>query len=291
MTPEDALARISRRLPSVRGKSALAQRLRRRAEKRGTLEGAWHVRLRDGTVLDLPRQSLMSWAVAFQGFYDPAAMSAVGQFGSPDSLVLDVGASLGIWTVPLGLLAASRNAHVWAFEPNPANAPWINRNVALNHLDEAVTLREMGLGDAQESVTLVGSEYGVGNGAIALRQSESTAKHPRVEINIGRLDDLDLPGRVSFIKIDTEGYEVAFLRGASATIARDRPVIFGEFAAGWLERRGEDLRAALLDLDYDVAALTTSRSSFWRTADTPHLEPIDLSSSTPLPDNLLLRPR
>jgi FkbM family methyltransferase len=262
-----------------------------RAEQRGRVHGSWRVRMKDGTVLQLPRESRMTWAAAFDGLYDPAALAHVSEFVRPDSVVLDVGASLGLWTVPLGVLAAARDARVWAFEPNPANIAWIRGNVELNELADTVTVRAVGLGDRAEQVTLVSAEYGVGNGLVAVDNGEESEKFTRMSVTIERLDDVQLPAPVSFVKIDTEGYEAAFLRGAAATIARDRPVIFGEFSPVWLRARGEDLRDELRGLEYDVFALEGSRSRRWHSIDTVARRPLDPASSKPLPANLLLLPR
>jgi len=290
--PVEALAFLSRTLPPLRGKSKVAWRLMARSERRGTLQGTWRVRLRDGTRLELPRQSRMAWAVAFTGVYDRAAVQQVAEFIKPGTVVLDVGASIGLWSVQLGKIAASRGATLWAFEPNPANVRWIRRNVDLNDLSATVTACEMGLGDRAEESMLVSAEYGVGNGAIALKQKQGTAKHPRIPITLRRLDDIDLPAPVSFIKVDVEGYEAAFLRGAAELIQRDRPVIFGEFATGWLERRGENLRASLADLDYDVAALErTPAKRRWSSASVLQAQPVELDRHEPLPQNLLLLPK
>jgi len=249
------------------------------------------MRLKDGSPLVLPRQSRMSWTVAFQGLYDDAAVRHLAQFVEPESLVLDVGASLGLWTVQLGKIAAQRGAEVWTFEPNPANTRWIRDNVERNGLSGVVSTHELGLGDKTEDVTLISAEYGVGNGVIEVGEQGGSEKFPRIPISVRRLDDLDLPRRVSFVKIDTEGYEVAFLRGAADLIARDRPVIFGEFSGAWLARRGEDLRAALAALDYEVTALAVGRSARWRSFDVVRPVPVDLQAPGPLPENLLLRPR
>jgi len=285
------LASLSRALPPTRGKVAVAFRLMRRAEQRGELEGGWPMRLKDGSRLTLPRQSRMCWAVAFQGLYDDAAVRHVAQFIRPQTLVLDVGASLGLWAVQLGRIAAACGAEVWTFEPNPANTPWIRRNIEGNGLGRVITTHEMGLGDKTEEVTLISAEYGVGNGVIEVQAQAGSTKFPRIPIGVRRLDDLEIPRPVSFIKIDTEGYEVAFLRGARELIRRDRPVIFGEFSTVWLERRGEDLRSALADLDYEVSALVPGRSRSWHSIDVVSPVAVDLRAPGPLPENLLLRPR
>jgi FkbM family methyltransferase len=287
----DLAARLSRSLPPLRGKKRLGLKLMRRAEAAGRLEGTWQGRLKDGTTLELPRQSLMTWATAFEGLYDDAHVRYTGKFIRPGTIALDVGASLGLWTVQLGKIAAAQGAEIWAFEPNPANIPWISRNVARNDLVNVVTINEMGLGDSPGPSTLVSAEYGIGNGVIPIGEHQSSAKFPELSITLARLDEIDLPAPVSFIKIDVEGYEAAFLRGAAKVIERDRPVIFGEFAAGWLKRRGEDLRATLIDLDYEVTALKPGRPGpLKRRAD---LEPqdVDVEGTQPIPQNLLLRPR
>jgi len=295
----DLLALVSRTLPPLRGKKRLGLRVMRRVHAGGAVEGTWKGRMGDGTKLELPRQSLMTWATAFEGHYDEAFVRYTEQFIRPDTVVLDVGASLGLWSVQLGRAAASRGAKVWAFEPNPANTPWIRRNVELNGLADVVTVNELGLGDSAGSATLVSAEYGVGNGVIppiarprpgAEADSGGLEHFPARTIELARLDEIELPARVSFIKIDTEGYEAAFLRGASALIERDRPVIFGEFASFWLGRRGEDLRATLAPLGYDVAALTLrplGRLTAERAVQEHH---VDLHGTGELPQNLLLRP-
>jgi hypothetical protein len=100
------------------------------------------------------------------------------------------------------------------------------------------------------------------------------------------------PCRVSFVKLDVEGFELEVLRGAHNTIARDRPVIFGEINAAWLTIRGEDLVAYLdtvASLGYEVYAVDERRSAVWRPKDTPSLRRLE----TPLPSsaqNLLLVP-
>ncbi|HEV7584636.1 MAG TPA: FkbM family methyltransferase [Solirubrobacteraceae bacterium] len=263
----------------------------RRAQANGRIEGTWQGTLRDGTRLELPRQSLMTWAVAFEGEYDRGPIELTAGFIQPGTLALDVGASLGLWTVQLARVAASQGAQVWAFEPNLANTVWIRRNVELNELENTVTVREVGLGDATETMTLVSAEYGVGNGAIAVGDKEATPKHPRMSISVQRLDDIELPVPVSFVKIDTEGYEAAFLRGASELIKRDRPVIFGEFSTGWLKRRGENLRAELAGLDYDVQALKRTKPRILSGAADHRWHRVEVAGDEPLPRNLLLRPR
>jgi FkbM family methyltransferase len=293
---ERSLAAASRAASPLRGRSRLGERAMARAERRGRLDGAWRVRMRDGSIFELPRRSAMAWSAAFEGDYDELLLARMLPFVRPQSVVLDVGASLGLWTVPLARAAAARDAEVWAFEPSPNNTPWIARNVELNGLERTVTIRETGLGEEPGELTLVSAEYGVGNAAIDLGGLAATLeqrrpeKFPSVRVRVERLDDIDLPAPVSFVKIDTEGFEAAFLRGGRRRLERDRPVIFGEFSPYWMRRRGEDLRGLLAASGYRAVSLAGARSRAWRQMDTLHERPVELSGMGPLPGNLLLTP-
>src|SRR5437588_12575997 len=92
----ETVAAVSRALPALRGKQKLARWIMGRAEARGALEGSWSLSLKDGTRLELPRQSLMTWEVAFTGSYDHEIVAQISEFVRPGTLVLDVGASLGL---------------------------------------------------------------------------------------------------------------------------------------------------------------------------------------------------
>ena len=47
-------------------------------------------------------------------------------------------------------------------------------------------------------------------------------------MDVRRLDDVVIDGPVAVIKVDIEGHEHAFLRGARGLIDRDRPIVFAE---------------------------------------------------------------
>lgn len=276
-----------RALPDVRGKAPLALHWKRLRERSRPLGGSWELRMSDGSILNAPRGSVMAWSVAVVGHWDRHVVELVCPYVDPDSLVLDVGASIGVWTVPLGRTASSRGALVWCFEPNPENVRWLTANIERNGLRDVVEVKAVGLGARAGTAHLFLREHGGGNGALSDRAGED-----RLPVSVARLDDLDLPRRVSFMKLDVEGFEVEVLRGAQDTIGRDRPVIFGEFSAEWLEIRGEDLSSyleLLVGLDYSVFAVDERRSASWRPRDTPSLRRLD-SPFHSAEQNLLLVP-
>ncbi len=263
-------ARAVRTLPAGRGKTQLAWLAMRACARSSRLGGAFELHLRDGAHLTLPRSSRMSWEAAFGGGYDAAVQRLLVEYVQPGTLAVDVGASLGLWTVPLGRRARTVQAAVWAVEPHPNNQRWLRGNIAANGLAAFVTVHACALGGENGTTRMQIPEGGrgaaAGNAAIACPGVAAAA----VEVPLRRLDDLPRAARVSFVKLDVEGFELEVLRGAQRLLAQDRPVIFGEFNRGWLALRGEDPAACLdglRDLGYVVLALEGTRSRPWRPVD------------------------
>ena len=264
--------------------------LMNRAERRGTKTGEWTISMRDGTRLVLPRESRMTWKVAVDQEYDSCLLDAMEEYLLPETTIVDVGASLGLWTVQLAALAAQRGGLVHAFEPNPNNIPWLTRNLAINELSDIVTIHPIGLGEQEGEVGFASIDGDVGNGYVTDGYVTAHDDRPApMRVPIRRLDDLSIVKPVSFIKLDVEGFEPAVLRGAASLLKRDQPTIYGEFSAWWLAHRNEDLGSLLDTIRYRAVQLRFKRSRAWRPIDTVSVAPAgEVDSSL---EDLLLLPR
>jgi FkbM family methyltransferase len=255
---------------------------------RDELIGEWHLQTPGGQ-FSLPLGSDMTWRFAFEGAYDRSAQRFLSRYVTPGSLVLDVGASLGLWTVPLAQVARDAGASLWAFEPHPSNLPWLHRNIELNDL--AVTVHPIALGDVRGELRMSPTDSMAdrgGNAAVALGEHDDRS----VRVPVRRLDDLPRSKRVSMVKLDVEGFELNALRGAAALLDSDRPVIFGEFEQPWLEARGEDLSGWVEDMrsrDYCIFSLNLERARPWMMAERIRLDSVP-SGQIPRTE-LLLVPR
>ena len=287
MSFPESLAAVSRRLPDVRGKVTAAWKLHGWYMARGAPSESWRLDLRDGSRYVLPSAARMTWTAAYRGAYDAAAQRLVVPYIAPHTIVLDIGAALGLWTVPLGRAAVRVDAAVWAVEPYPPNLTWLERNVELNGLDDVVHVVPTALGDEAGLVTMRAADHGggsVGNAAVNVKPGGG------LSVPVQRLDDIELPERVSVIKVDVEGFELRVLRGAWETIRRDRPVIIGEFSAAWIDQRGDDLGGMLDDLrseGYEVLTVAASRSRPWRARSRSELAPVPAGA---VGEDLLIRP-
>jgi FkbM family methyltransferase len=163
--------------------------------------------------------------------YEPAKHRALQAALAPGMTFVDVGACKGDFTL---LAAASVGPHgrVVAVEPEPVNASWLRRSVGLRAARN-VEVVEMALSDASGRAAL--HRVDVLGGADSSSGLHSLleggpATHDTIEVDARTLDGLlETLGiaRVDVIKIDVEGWEVAVLRGAAATLTRqgDPPII------------------------------------------------------------------
>lgn len=141
---------------------------------------------------------------------------------APDRVALDVGANKGVYSWELLRLAQS----VHAFEPNPANIPWLSRLTS-----SRLTVHPVALGDHDgEAILRIpngrGGRAAHNQGTLARTKSILNGFTDR-KVAVHSLDSLDL-GDIGFIKIDVEGFETQVIEGARETISRCRPIMLIE---------------------------------------------------------------
>jgi FkbM family methyltransferase len=133
-------------------------------------------------------------------------------------LAVDAGANSGCFTHDL----ARYSAGCEAFEPNPTLVSFLKESCK----GEAVRIHDCALSDREQQTDLLLPSVD-GNDYLALATIEpdnnfSGLEVRKITVSCYPLDSFNLPP-VGFIKIDVEGHELAVLKGAEATIARDEP--------------------------------------------------------------------
>lgn len=235
----------SRFLSGLQGRGRVGMLLGHRYAAR--VEHDFDFPMRMGHRMVVPTSSSQSWRAAFTGEYDDEIIRFLTTHIDPGGLVLDIGASLGFYTIPLAVAARSLGARVLAIEPVPANCSFLRRNIVRNGLDKDVDVIGVALGSSASTVEIHVEGSGAGNAAIAdgvepgemKRHDTAGRAGAHTTVRVARLDDLEIPERrCSLIKIDVEGYELHVLAGAEDFITTNRPVIFGEFSTEWLRSRG-----------------------------------------------------
>ena len=141
-------------------------------------------------------------------------------------LILDIGAYSGLYSL-IGA-SGSSTARIFSFEPNPSMRVILEKNVELNGFANRIIIEEFALSDRKGlSALTVG-----GDTSMAMLYSIST-KDPslvnsEITVKMTTLDEYNFEAKSMLMKVDIEGSEIAFLHGASRTIAAFKPTILME---------------------------------------------------------------
>ncbi|HXA78385.1 MAG TPA: FkbM family methyltransferase [Candidatus Acidoferrales bacterium] len=201
-------------------------------------------------VVDLRAQT--EFLAYYTGEYDTRNIRSVLRLVEPHWIILDVGANIGFWSIPLAR-ALKESGRLHCFEPVPSNFRLLTANVERNCTATTVHVHQLGLSNRSGTVQISlredfagGSE--TGNAAIVIDGDDS--RFQSVQAEVRPLDDvfesLALNG-LDFMKVDIEGHEHKFLAGAAQTIARFRPILFMEINDHYYERQGLDPTALFHD--------------------------------------------
>ena len=137
-------------------------------------------------------------------------------------LVLDVGAGDGGWAH--GLRERGYAGRIVSFEPLPESfAALDSRRDGTWEAHQVALGAEPGRRELQVSANRVSSSL-LPMAELHLRTAPESAVTGAVEVEVARLDDLDVvrPGERAYLKIDVQGTELDVLHGATATLASVR---------------------------------------------------------------------
>ncbi|MDP2738106.1 MAG: FkbM family methyltransferase [Pseudorhodobacter sp.] len=222
-------------------------------------------RMRDGTLMRLDLRSRTEWYSFYSGRYDESAVSLIRKLLSRlDGDFLDVGGNVGMYAVRIAATLGDGRRSV-CFEPMPNNAERIRENARLNGVEDRVKVHEIALSDTDGQTDLVLREdfelgSATGNASIAISDF-ADGHYKKIGVRMRRFDDvLAEMGDATFpvVKVDIEGHEDFFLRGAQNWLRRDRPIILTEVNNWYFEQRrttSSIVFAKSLPEGYEIALL------------------------------------
>jgi len=155
----------------------------------------------------------------FKGIHEPMSTYIFKRYIKEGDCIVDIGANVGYFSL-LSARLVGATGRVYSFEPDVDNMKALVGNVVLNHFKD--------VGYYQVAL----SDY-VGHSKFYLSKTES-ARHSLIQthehsseviVEVNKLDEI-IPKSfpVHFIKTDTEGNEMAVLKGAKETIKRNKGV-------------------------------------------------------------------
>jgi FkbM family methyltransferase len=157
--------------------------------------------------------------------YEPWMAGILARFGDKTAVALDVGAHMGYHTVAF----ARAFDRVVAFEPNPETYAYLVRNV---RGEGNVTCVMAGVAETTRRVSFEVDDISSRSRVVVRPCGGPGAPGTGGCVQVYRLDDLPVSGRVGFVKLDIEGGEIPALRGMLGMVRLHRPVILYEDHSG-----------------------------------------------------------
>jgi FkbM family methyltransferase len=184
-----------------------------------------------GTRVYFPRNSIMFEVACAQGIYESDNQRVLLSALRPHATVFDVGANIGLLSVPL--LSHEPSVRVISLEPSPNTFPSLQRTVAESPWHDRWTALAVATGDREGSIDFFCANPALG-AFDGVRDTHRAGATTKVTVPLTTLDriwnDANQPD-VCAIKIDVEGAEVSTLGGARTCIAATRPVLLIEWNA------------------------------------------------------------
>jgi FkbM family methyltransferase len=199
---------------------------------------------RDGVVYDLDLSQGIDFAM-YLGVFERETRKALRRLITPSSVVLDIGANIGVHTLLMAELVGP-SGRVLSFEPTDYAVRKLRRNLDLNSgLAERVRLFHCFLAakdgnsvpDAIYSSWPLTENQGLHRKHLGMAMPTNAAAARSLDTI---LTELGVPS-VQLVKIDVDGFESEVLRGATALLRDIRPIFVLELSPYVLEERGSSL--------------------------------------------------
>lgn len=172
------------------------------------------------------------------GEYEPEIKKVFDTYVPLGGLALDIGANIGINTIRLSKCVGT-NGVVYSFEPIPFNLDRFKKNIELNKINN-VKLEPVALGDTTEVIVVDIPNDEENMGAISLKKTTSEGSNIQV-LNGDDWVKKNSIDKISFIKIDVEGYEWKVISGLFESIKRFHPKILIEWDLNYLSNSQKSL--------------------------------------------------
>ena len=182
--------------------------------------------------------------------------------GIPNPTVLDIGANLGAYSIPLAKHLLEVGGNVIAFEPQRIVYYQLCSNVILNRLDNFIATNAA-VGEYDGFIELPDSEiennYNIGGFSIEkeIRNSlgiEVFSKPLTYQVQMLCLNNFSINQSPSLIKIDVEGYELNVLKGSLDFLTKHNfpPILFEAWSLSWFENQKNELFEFINSVGYQI---------------------------------------
>ena len=150
--------------------------------------------------------------------------NVIKKVNKPTRVAIDAGANVGLWSKDL----CERFEVVFSIEPNPECIPVLEQNVADNaYIINCALGSKTGKGQLHTPFSTNRQGHIIsdsGSSSMVESHYKNFNQVKKHEVNVQTIDGLEIDN-IDFIKIDTQGYELDILKGATQALKKSKPVI------------------------------------------------------------------
>lgn len=177
----------------------------------------------------------------YESDYEKEGFAFIKSYVKPGNTVLDIGGHIGLYAVAFGKLVGS-SGKVFSFEPTPVTNKILRKTVALNGLEQIVSIQNEAISKEEGETVFYISDQNADNSNSLVNYDKLSSVHG-VKVPLLSIDKFTerLNIRVDFIKIDVEGVELDAVIGARETLLRDRPLCILALHPNQIKSKGDSL--------------------------------------------------
>ena len=187
-----------------------------------------------------------------------AHVDSFRRFIPEGSLAIDIGTNIGDTTVPMGL-AAGKSGLVLGFEPNPHILKVVTANAGLNKDKTNIEVLPYAIAEKEAEFYYSSSEASLSNGGISDQPTSAhgsyTLPHKIKAVNLEKFLEQQysqwLP-KLSFIKIDTEGYDMEIIQSIQSLLGKYKPVVEAECFSKLMVQQRNELYDCIVNQGYEI---------------------------------------
>lgn len=182
-------------------------------------------------------------------------------------LILDIGANLGAYSIPLAKSLQNKGGKIIAFEPQRIVYYQLCANVILNRLENYYAINSaVGKSNGEIEMPEIDYEKNTNIGAFSIEKKyrefqgvEGSMKKFNTKVPLINLDSFDIEKSPALIKIDVEGYELEVLKGAVDFLDKSDypPLLFEAWSFDWFKEERIELLTFAQKLGYEITTFGT----------------------------------
>lgn len=239
--------------------------------------GELSLRMADGTRVVVPASldAITTYVILEQEKWFEKETDFVARWLKPDMTVIDIGANLGVYSLPMARLVGPKG-QVFAYEPASETSRLLALGRAANGADNLHIIKAaLSDGEREGHLALMASSE--------LNALDSSGRGESVRItSLDAEEKVRNWGEIDFIKIDAEGEEERILAGAQAFFAKRSPLVMFEVKAG--EKHNETLPAVFTAMGFGLYRLLAGAPVLVRLGAGERLDGYELNLFAAKPD-------